>query len=207
MKRRRKQNWNKYYGHNYKYNDVLSSADKLKLLTIFVVGVVLFILLLVYSATLDRKQTEEIKAALPIILLMIPGCFILTREFFRFIKRIYNALIDRITGFYRELDTQEAALADSYVHKPSKVKGYIHNYTDFLLPDERRKPPKALFFGRLNGITYDRAGLYEEGWLNRHEMDYWKGQNERKQALEDGILDENPKLAAKVAESVTKLYR
>ena len=61
-----------------------------------------------------------------------------------------------------------------------------------LLENERQKAPRAQFFGRLDGTAVESVGKYEERWLNTYEYTHWLKQNERKQALEAGLVDENP---------------
>lgn len=65
----------------------------------------------------------------------------------------------------------------------NKVKGTT------ILPSEREKPPRAEFFGRLEGKSLHAKGLYEEKWLNIHEYNYWIEQKAREEARKAGLLD------------------
>lgn len=73
-----------------------------------------------------------------------------------------------------------------------------------LMDGEREKPPRAEFFGRLNGISTVKLGPYEEKFLNYYEFTHWKSQNARKEAIKAGIVNKseenstlNPDLATK----------
>lgn len=56
---------------------------------------------------------------------------------------------------------------------------------------DRFAPPRASFFGRFAGVEESTIGNYEEIYLNKKEMIYWKYQKEREEALAKGILNEN----------------
>jgi hypothetical protein len=72
-------------------------------------------------------------------------------------------------------------------NKAVKVKSTV------IEPDKlhRFAPPRALFFGRFAGVEELTIGNYEEIYLNKKEMLYWKYQKEREEALAKGILNEN----------------
>ena len=44
--------------------------------------------------------------------------------------------------------------------------------------DEREKPPRASFFGRINGEYIEGEGNLEERWLSFFELSVWKKQKE-----------------------------
>lgn len=79
----------------------------------------------------------------------------------------------------------------TYMAPKPKTPAYSYNagVRATLLPSEREKPPRAEFFGRLQGIPLHAKGLYEEKWLNIHEYNYWMTQKARKDAKEAGLLD------------------
>lgn len=54
----------------------------------------------------------------------------------------------------------------------------------------RLVPPRAVFFGRFNGVEEITTGNYEEKYLDNYEFVSWKYQKERKEAVEAGILNE-----------------
>ena len=63
--------------------------------------------------------------------------------------------------------------------KQSKIKPYLGG----LLLGDRKNPPKATFFGRLDGEVYGGSGPYEEKYLNSWEETYWNKQKRRANEL------------------------
>jgi hypothetical protein len=71
-----------------------------------------------------------------------------------------------------------------------KIVRTMTKSSSFLLDGEREKPPRAQFFGRLDGEMIDKEGKLEEKWLGYYEFMHWEKQKEREAALQAGILDE-----------------
>ena len=59
-----------------------------------------------------------------------------------------------------------------------------------LIPSDRRKPPRAEFFGREQDHDLNEAGKLEERFLNTWEKAYWQKQKAREEAKKTGELDE-----------------
>lgn len=91
---------------------------------------------------------------------------------------------------------------------PKPKKSYIGRWgakTDGLLAGEKKKPPRAEFFGRLNGSPVSSQGKYVERYLNQYEYGYWLKQKERDDALKAGLLDESLERSTILAQTTTKI--
>jgi hypothetical protein len=92
---------------------------------------------------------------------------------------------------------------------PAKpVKSYFGRFgakTDGLLDTERRKPPRAEFFGRLDGQPVSMQGEYVERYLNQWEYGYWLKQKERDDARKAQLLDEKIENPLPHVQTATKI--
>jgi hypothetical protein len=85
-----------------------------------------------------------------------------------------------------------------------KIVRTMTKSSSFLLDGEREKPPRAQFFGRLDGEMIDKEGKLEEKWLGYYEFMHWEKQKEREVALQAGILDETDEKPVPKSYSATK---
>ena len=91
---------------------------------------------------------------------------------------------------------------------PKPVKSYFSRFgakTDGLLDTERRKPPRAEFFGRLDGQPVSMQGEYVERYLNQWEYEHWLKQKERDAALKAQLLDEKLENPLPHVQTTTKI--
>ena len=102
------------------------------------------------------------------------ACFIVLLIYI--ITREYNEMGD-------ELDLRSCS--SSVIIGPIKaIKG------TGLLKNERKKPPCATFFGRLNGKSIEKVGDLEEIYLNSYELAYWKEQKAKSIEYTSSMSDE-----------------
>jgi hypothetical protein len=84
-----------------------------------------------------------------------------------------------------------------------KVNKVVNKTT--LLAGEREKPPRAAFFGRLDGQPLESLGSYEEQWLSPFELSHWYTQKEYKRALKDDSTSENDEFSDLCINTTTKI--
>jgi len=88
--------------------------------------------------------------------------------------------------------------------KQSKIKPYMSG----LLAGDRKNPPKATFFGRLDGEMYGGSGPYEEKYLNTWEETYWNKQKRRANELKadsEAKTGETSQVVDKMGQTCEKL--
>ena len=59
-----------------------------------------------------------------------------------------------------------------------------------ILDKEKCQPPRATFFGKIDGMEVTEEGNLEEKYLTAWELRYWKEQKAREEAIKAGILNE-----------------
>lgn len=103
-------------------------------------------------------------------------------------------IIDILT--YTEKWFSELGLKPNYTFNTVGYNKYpitsTNNYKQptTLLKNEKHQPPRAEFFGKLDGEESTEEGKYEEQYLNKWELQWWKEQKQREEALKAGILNE-----------------
>lgn len=108
---------------------------------------------------------------------------------------------------YKPPSTVKNTNTTGYLAPKPKTNTTVYDYSKgtYLTPSERRRPPRAEFFGRLEGKSLHCKGLYEERWLNIHEYNYWMEQKEREEARKTGLLDKNVLKDPLVVNTTTKI--
>jgi len=90
-----------------------------------------------------------------------------------------------------------------YPKKPLN-KGYMAG----LLAGDRRNPPRADYFGRLDGKPYRGTGPYEEKYLNRWEKTHWDKQKDDAEQLRldsEAKTNETSQVVDKMGQNCEKL--
>ena len=96
-----------------------------------------------------------------------------------------NRLIDRLFGLdsYYNLYPKVPELPSKrirYDEEPGTLKltnlirDLAANEPVSLLAGERERPPRAEFFGKMDGKPVSEQGMYEEGYLNEFERKHWQ---------------------------------
>ena len=106
-------------------------------------------------------------------------------------RRVYKGIVARQKARFNYKD------GDIPADKKTSYNDYVPPATTTPPPPPVKKaicPPRANFFGRIEGQPVVSIGNYEERFLGTWDLYDWKKQKERKEALEKGILDEKPKV-------------
>lgn len=90
-----------------------------------------------------------------------------------------------VYDYHKSNNTSNIASTPIHPIKPTKTA-----YTAGLLVNERRCPPRATFFGRLDGVEYNGTGDYEDKYLNIYELRVW---NKQKTLLATPVADSGAK--------------
>lgn len=102
--------------------------------------------------------------------------------------------------------TKSTASARKLLAKNSIRNRVVRTLTSSeLIVGERKRPPRASFFGRLNGEPKESLGTYEEQWLSVYELAHWMEQKESKQAHRDGSANENDEFSSLCVNTTTKI--
>lgn len=69
-------------------------------------------------------------------------------------------------------------------HKPYSYLVPKAQPRTYLMPEERRNPPRAEFFGKFDGNEVVSQGNYEEKYLNSFELSHWNTQKSLNPSLQ-----------------------
>jgi hypothetical protein len=113
------------------------------------------------------------------------------------------------SGAYMDYKAPTGGMAGGGYTPPVKqsIIGKVVAKSSILLPGERTRPPRAVFFGKLDGQSVEQVGPMEEKWLNEYELRHWNKQKEQNLSPAGEILNKTADNGLPVPNTATKIVK
>ena len=207
--------WNNNYGSNYNYGSGATLNEILAILGIMFGGPLAIYLFYkgyqLYKSFVAVHGTGHvwgcIIAGIIVFFIMSTVVWAIVEGTLRWWDRVwYGVEVDQKAA-QTSYNNSTLPKNNTYVAPKPKTTffGNTTNKTTGLVAGERVNPPRAVFFGRLDGEAREIAGPWEEKYLNTFELTYWKKQKALKPALETDSTSENDPNRLEMVETTTKI--